>query len=73
VLRFWFDRGVDGFRIDVAHGLVKDPRLPDAGPDQRPVRLADRPVLPQWDNDGVHAIYRRWRAIADSYPGVCSR
>ena len=28
ILRFWFDRGVDGFRIDVAHGLVKDPELP---------------------------------------------
>jgi alpha-glucosidase len=69
VLRFWFDRGVDGFRIDVAHGLVKAAGLPDAGPNQRPKRLADRPVLPQWDNDGVHEIYRRWRAIADAYPG----
>jgi alpha-glucosidase len=69
VLRFWFDRGVDGFRIDVAHGLVKDSRLPNAGPGQRPARLADRPVLPQWDQDGVHDIYRRWRRIADSYPG----
>jgi alpha-glucosidase len=69
VLRFWFDRGVDGFRIDVAHGLVKDPRLPDAGPGQRPARLSDRPVLPQWDNDDVHDIYRHWRRIADSYNG----
>jgi alpha-glucosidase len=64
VLRFWFDRGVDGFRIDVAHGLVKDPELPDltGEPDER---LAH----PHWDRDEVHEIYRRWRRIADEYPG----
>jgi alpha-glucosidase len=69
VLRFWLDRGVDGFRIDVAHGLVKAPGLPDAGPDQRPARLRERRPLPQWDQDGVHEIYRRWRKVPDSYPG----
>jgi alpha-glucosidase len=69
VLRFWLDRGVDGFRIDVAHGLVKDPRFPDAGPGQRIERLADRPPLPQWDADGAHEIYRTWRRIAEAYPG----
>jgi alpha-glucosidase len=31
VLRFWFDRGVDGLRVDVAHGLAKDPRLGASG------------------------------------------
>ncbi|WP_183408259.1 glycoside hydrolase family 13 protein [Nocardioides pocheonensis] len=65
VLRFWFDRGVDGFRIDVAHGLSKTPGLPDAG-------LRDRGALdtaahPAWDHDDVHEIYRSWRKIADSY------
>nr|WP_210408193.1 alpha-amylase family glycosyl hydrolase [Allokutzneria sp. NRRL B-24872] len=60
VLRFWFDRGVDGFRIDVADGLVKDPELPDVG------GAAER--LPYSDMDGVHEIYRAWRKIADSYP-----
>ncbi|MFG2955836.1 glycoside hydrolase family 13 protein [Streptomyces sp. NPDC048291] len=62
VLRFWFDRGVDGFRIDVAHGLVKDPELPD---------LADRDggAHPFWDRDEVHEIYRSWRKLADEYPG----
>ncbi|MEU9838143.1 glycoside hydrolase family 13 protein [Actinomadura sp. NPDC048032] len=62
VLRFWFDRGVDGFRVDVAHGLVKDPELPD---------LADREggVHPFWDRDEVHDIYRAWRKVADEYPG----
>ncbi|MFC5287848.1 glycoside hydrolase family 13 protein [Actinokineospora guangxiensis] len=60
VLRFWFDRGVDGFRIDVADGLVKDPDLPDVhGRAQIP--------LPFSDMDGVHEVYRRWRGIADSY------
>ncbi|MEV4414240.1 glycoside hydrolase family 13 protein [Catellatospora sp. NPDC049609] len=61
-LRFWLDRGVDGFRIDVADHLVKDPALPDAaglGPD----------VIRPWrDQEGVHEIYREWRKIADSYP-----
>ncbi len=62
VLRFWFDRGVDGFRIDVAHGLVKDPELPDlAG--------HDGGVHPFWDRDEVHEIYRAWRRVADEYPG----
>ncbi|SDZ35144.1 alpha-glucosidase [Amycolatopsis xylanica] len=59
VLRFWFDRGVDGFRIDVAHGLFKDPGLRDwtEGGYNRHA----------WNQDQVHAIYRRWRAIADGY------
>ncbi|SDQ19303.1 glycoside hydrolase family 13 protein [Quadrisphaera sp. DSM 44207] len=62
VLRFWFDRGVDGFRIDVAHGLVKAPGLPDAhGADRRAEEH------PAWDQDEVHEVYREWRAVADSY------
>ncbi|WP_445263014.1 alpha-amylase family glycosyl hydrolase [Pseudokineococcus sp. 1T1Z-3] len=62
VLRFWFDRGVDGFRVDVAHGLVKAPGLPDAeGRDRRTQEH------PGWDQDGVHDVYRQWRALADSY------
>ncbi|QGK70059.1 DUF3459 domain-containing protein [Allosaccharopolyspora coralli] len=65
VLRFWFDRGIDGFRIDVAHGLIKDPELPDV-PEH--VRVGDG-SHPHWDRDEVHEIYRRWREIADSYDG----
>ncbi|PRY02234.1 glycoside hydrolase family 13 protein [Allonocardiopsis opalescens] len=61
ILRFWFDRGVDGFRIDVADGLVKDPSLPDV--------LPQAPEEPFSDLDGVHEIYRSWRRIADGYPG----
>jgi alpha-glucosidase len=69
VLRFWFDQGVDGFRIDVAHGLVKAEGLPDVGPDDEEIlEPAHRPDHPFWDRDGVHEIYRGWRRVADSYP-----
>ncbi|MDP1805057.1 MAG: alpha-amylase family glycosyl hydrolase, partial [Acidimicrobiales bacterium] len=66
ILRFWFDRGVDGFRIDVAHSLVKDPALPDVGPD-RQMDTVGEGGHPFWDLDGVHEVYRGWRAVADSY------
>jgi alpha-glucosidase len=60
VLRTWFDRGIDGFRIDVAHGMVKAPGLPDlTGSD------GDNPYA--WNQPAVHDIFRRWRRIADSY------
>jgi alpha-glucosidase len=65
VLRFWFDRGADGFRIDVAHALAKSPGLPDAG--VRDHELLDLEPHPAWDQDDVHEIYRRWRRVADSY------
>ena len=75
-LRFWFDRGVDGFRIDVAHSLVKEEGLPDA-PDldwpRQPVevdgelRRAPWQPHPFWDRDEVHEVYREWRLVADSY------
>jgi alpha-glucosidase len=59
ILRFWFDRGADGIRIDSAALLTKDPALPDFGPGD-PSPYADR--------DDVHDIYRAWRAVADEYP-----
>ena len=74
VLHFWLDRGVDGFRIDVAHGLFKEAGLPDQ---RDPVSLEDaddtsmirlRPEHePMWDQPEVHGVYRRWREILDSY------
>jgi alpha-glucosidase len=72
-LRFWFDRGVDGFRIDVAHSLVKQEGLPDMGGPPAELPAADAPARgpgehPHWDRDEVHEIYREWRAVADSYP-----
>ncbi|MEV4118119.1 glycoside hydrolase family 13 protein [Micromonospora sp. NPDC049645] len=74
VLRFWLDRGVDGFRIDVAHGMIKAEGLPDVGfssmtTGQRQVELLGRGRLPYFDQDEVHEIYRAWRPILDSYPG----
>ena len=74
ILRFWFDRGIDGFRIDVAHGLVKEAGLPDfaypedGDPDATPAMFdEDVAHAPFWDQDGVHEIYREWRRVADEY------
>jgi alpha-glucosidase len=61
VLRFWFDRGAAGVRIDSAALLVKDPEL---GEEPVPSIPGEHPFE---DRDGLHDIYRRWRAIADSY------
>ena len=71
ILRFWLDRGVDGFRIDVAHGLRKDPslrELPDDLDPELPVHVA-QPGHPFWDRDEVHDIWRGWRQIIDEYAG----
>ena len=82
-LRFWLDLGVDGFRIDVAHGAVKEAILVDH---RDPERLIDALRLdfldiseteraglladvPFFDREGVHEIYRKWRTILDEYPG----
>ena len=71
VLRFWLDRGVDGFRVDVAHGLVKQADLADWQEPQEILsgREVDKPRPPMWDQDGVHEIYRDWRRLLDGYPG----
>jgi alpha-glucosidase len=68
VLGFWLDRQVDGFRIDVAHALVKDPALPDLA-DRWPAGDMARAGHPHWDREEVHEIYRRWRRIIDERPG----
>jgi alpha-glucosidase len=79
ILRFWFDRGVDGFRIDVAHSLVKHPDLPDQPPATGRVAAEDIDLgsaASIWetlehpydsDQEGVLDIYRRWRPLADGY------
>ncbi len=72
VLRFWLDRGVDGFRVDVAHGLIKAPGLPDWERQAAMVGGDEADGVnhgPMWDQDGVHEIYRGWRRILDQYPG----
>src|SRR3954453_11450440 len=68
ILRFWLDRDVDGFRIDVAHGLAKDPDMPDLG-GQVWVPGVTLERHPHWDIDEVHDVYRGWRKVLDSYPG----
>ncbi|AZI57749.1 glycoside hydrolase family 13 protein [Nakamurella antarctica] len=82
VLRFWLDRGVDGFRVDVANSLMKAPGLPDSvpgelgvlsglqpdtAPDAIPHTLVTEARSPMWDQDEVHPIYREWRALLNTY------
>ena len=65
ILEFWLGRGVDGFRIDVAHFLLKDRHLPDIG------AAAQAPGgHPYLDRDGLHDLYRSWRRIADRHGAV---
>jgi len=66
VIRFWFDRGVDGFRIDVAHGLFKQETLEDWPGAETGTGGHNYSM---WDQPEVHDVYRRWRAIGDQYPG----
>ena len=68
ILDFWFERGVDGLRIDVAMGLVKDPALPDAPAGSLGPLSGRLPIgHPFFDGDGVHAIWRSWRRRADRH------
>ena len=82
-IRFWLDKGVNGFRIDVAHGLAKDEIYLDH-PDPAGLTAALRldisdldpeyrkellTDIPFFDRDGVHEIYRAWRKVIDEYPG----
>ncbi|HET6855722.1 MAG TPA: alpha-amylase family glycosyl hydrolase [Streptomyces sp.] len=60
VLRFWLDRGVAAVRVDMANTLFKDPELPDL--------VAGSPLIPYYHRPELHALYRSWRAILDSYP-----
>ncbi|BEK98090.1 alpha-amylase [Nocardia seriolae] len=70
-LRFWLNRGVDGFRLDVAHGMAKPPGLPDMDriPTQM-LRLDDDD--PRFNNPGVHEFHRRIRKVLDEYPHAVS-
>jgi len=74
VLKFWLNKGVDGFRVDVANALIKEAGLPDW--DEPLHILGDADGVPHdhhgkqppmWDQDGVHEIYRAWRRILNSY------
>ena len=71
ILRFWLDRGVDGFRVDQPHAMGKEPGLPDhpyveeAGAGF----IEGRENPPMWFQESVHEIFRSWRKILESYPG----
>ncbi|WP_331852557.1 glycoside hydrolase family 13 protein [Gordonia insulae] len=70
-LRFWLDRGVDGFRIDVAHGMAKPEDLPDM--DLESVGLLEnRDDDPRFNNYAVHDIHRKIRTVLDEYPGAAN-
>jgi alpha-glucosidase len=68
ILRFWLDRGVDGFRIDVAHGLVKDATLADE-PEPFPRLRFSSDWRTAIDRPEVHEIYRDWRRLLRTYDG----
>ncbi|KZM34941.1 glycoside hydrolase family 13 protein [Oerskovia enterophila] len=80
VLRFWLDKGVDGFRIDVAHGMVKQDGLPDWDGSVSMVEGTDAGAPedgstgagnsgPMFDQEGVHDIYRAWHKVLAEYDG----
>ncbi|HWH32291.1 MAG TPA: alpha-amylase family glycosyl hydrolase [Egibacteraceae bacterium] len=82
ILRFWLERGVDGFRIDVAHALAKHPDLPDIPEARRPADphdIGDAVSQSQWeryehpydiDQEEVTEIYRRWRRVVEPHGGL---
>jgi alpha-glucosidase len=75
VVRFWLERGVDGFRIDVAHLIMKDPELKDNPPDPDPDPFWVR-TMGEWAKQlhlydlahpDVHHVYREFRQLLESY------
>ena len=83
VLTFWLDRGVDGFRVDVAHGLFKEEGLRDQVVDEGELPSSDSSEVtggssmvertmrdePMWDQPEVHEVYRRWHDVLAKYDG----
>ena len=71
ILRFWLDRGVDGFRVDQPHAMGKAPGLPDHPDVERAGAgfIEGEPSPPMWFQESVHPIFRKWRKILDSYRG----
>jgi alpha-glucosidase len=71
ILRFWLDRGVDGFRVDQPHAMAKAAGLPDHPDVERAGAgfIEGEPSPPMWFQEEVHPIFRRWRKILDGYPG----
>ena len=73
ILRFWLDRGVDGFRVDVAHGLMKKEGLPDIVQPEVGEGLADAMMkpheVPYWAQPEVHEVWRDWHRVLAEYDG----
>jgi len=85
ILRFWLDRGVDGFRVDVAHGMIKEAGLPDYTPPAEAASMGGAaaatdlapgitdpeivPDPPYWGQPGVHEIWRGWHEVLAEYEG----
>ncbi len=73
ILRFWLDRGVDGFRVDVAHGLMKKEGLPDIVEKADAAGIADAlsspDDVPYWAQPEVHEVYRDWHRVLAEYDG----
>ncbi len=71
ILRFWLDRGVDGFRVDQPHAMGKAEGLPDHPDIERAGAgfIEGEASPPMWFQESVHPIFRKWRAILDSYDG----
>jgi alpha-glucosidase len=71
ILRYWFDRGIAGFRIDVAHSIIKDSELRDnpaaSASDDVHARRVGQVAEFNMNRPEVHEVLRRWRAIADGY------
>jgi alpha-glucosidase len=72
ILRFWLRRGVSGFRVDVAHGLVKKVGLPDYSPpvaenDDDSASMTAPGDVPYWAQPGVHKIYRDWHRVLGEF------
>ncbi|HEX5898568.1 MAG TPA: alpha-amylase family glycosyl hydrolase, partial [Solirubrobacteraceae bacterium] len=74
ILRFWMDRGIAGFRIDVAHGIVKDRELRDNPPatedDIDHHRWLGQRAEYSMNRDEVHDVFRRWRTVVDPHDAV---
>ncbi len=71
ILKFWLDRGVDGFRVDQPHAMAKAEGLPDHPDVERAGAgfIEGEASPPMWFQEEVHPIFRKWRKILDSYDG----
>lgn len=67
ILRFWLELGADGFRVDVASGLIKHPELPDYPAEQQMLAVGNSQAAPMWDQEEVHEIYRGWRRVLEEF------